>query len=137
MSFFLKGAGFLFGATINGVWNLTKLITYSTIGIVGLALISKPEKKSFDDFFDDFIKQYTQGKYTDSFLDNTINSITGSSASTIVKFVSKKEIKDYILCQFATVTFTSEAKMYFVGTGKGWHNVETFRRLFKGTTSNS
>lgn len=130
MTKIFKGIGYLIGAVINGVWEVTKYGTFLGSGLavsgVALALFTKPEEKSFHDFFDNFIKKNNIYK-TNTGLDAIIDTVSTLSA----KAISSKTFADWGLCRVATVKYATGEEIQFIGTLKGWHNQETIKQLFK------
>lgn len=135
MTKIFKGIGYLLGTAINGVFQLTKLTTFvgGTLAVSGVALaaLTKPEEKSFNEFFDNFIKSYDNRYKTNTFLDGIIDTTKTLAVNT----VSSKSFNDWFLWRVATVNFADGNKMTFIGTLKGWHNRETIKQLFKSISS--
>lgn len=112
---------------IKGTFDLIRTTMKSALLVGGAlaitAVCTKPNRKSFDSFFDKWLQDNIKKVAAkDHNANPIIAKILGFGGSTAIKLISSKYIDDYAISQLATVNIKGQC-IYFIGAFNGWYYV--------------
>ncbi len=111
-----------------GLYNIVKLATLTVGGATFIAITTKPNEASFDEYF----KTYASKKFdqelskekNNNYVNNVGINIAKKVASSVASRTSSKQFDDYIVFKHAKVTLPegeSSTELHFIGCFNGWH----------------
>lgn len=128
MTSIIKGAfhvvGSIIGFTVGLAGSTIKFTLYGLGAAAIVGICTKPEDKSFSNFFDQWLKNNINKSATE---DHNVNPAAAKlmawGGANVASMISNKYTTDWGVCRVGTVNFQGQQKLHFVGAGNGWYYV--------------